>query len=80
MDRQPQSRAPLIIAIVLLVLPILYVVSYLALVWPDAERLLWADSRSDFPTYRYETETWACYVYWPLEQLDRNVRPGAWQD
>jgi hypothetical protein len=73
------SRSGPIIAAVLLLLPVLYLGSYLALVWPDAERFNWADSRSDFPTYRYGTESWAGQFYWPLEQLDRRVRPGAWQ-
>jgi hypothetical protein len=40
MDRQPQSRAPLIIAIVLLLLPVLYVGSYLALVVPEGISLV----------------------------------------
>lgn len=62
-----------------MVVPMLYVGSYLLLVWPDAERFSWADSRSDFPTYRYGTQTWAGRVYWPLEQIDRKVRSGAWQ-
>jgi hypothetical protein len=73
-----ESRAPLIVAIVLLLVPVLYVGSYLLLVWPDQERLDWADSRSDFPTYRYGTESWAGRLFWPLEQIDRKVRPGAW--
>ncbi len=74
-----KKHAPPIVAIVLLLLPVLYVGSYLALVWPDAERFNRADSRSDFPTYRYETESWACRLYWPLERIDRKLRPGAWQ-
>ena len=74
------KRAPLIVAIVLLLLPMLYVGSYLVLVWPDGERLNFADSRSDFPTYRCETESWARRVYWPLEQVDRKIRPNAWSD
>jgi hypothetical protein len=76
---KPRTVAP-IIAAVLLLLPVLYLVSYLLLVWPDGERLRWADSRSDFETYRYGTESWAPTFYWPLEQIDRKIRPNAWDD
>jgi hypothetical protein len=72
------NRAPLIAAILLLLLPVVYVVSYVLLVWPDGERFQLADSRSDFPTYRYGTETWAGTLFWPLEQIDRTLRPRAW--
>lgn len=72
------NRAPLIAANVLLLLPVVYVVSYFLLVWPDGERFRWADSRSDFPTYRYGTETWAGTMFWPLEQIERTLRPRAW--
>lgn len=80
MNKQRHSRAPLIIAIGLLLLPNLYVVSYLVLVWPDRMRYDSLDSRWEvFPTYRYGTEAWAGRVYWPLERLDRKLRPNAWQ-
>ena len=75
-----KRHAAPIIAAILLLLPVLYLASYLALVWPDGERLNFADSRSDFPTYRYGTESWACRFYWPLEQIDRKMRPGSWAD
>jgi len=73
-----RKHAAPIIAAVLLLFPMLYAGSYLALVWPDKERLDMADSRGGVPTYRYGTETWAWRVYWPLEQIDRHVRPAAW--
>lgn len=73
------NRVPLIAAIILLLLPVLYVASYLVLVWPDGERVEFADSRSDFPTYRFGAHAWGGTVYWPLEQIDRKARPGAWQ-
>lgn len=75
-----KKHATSILAAILLLLPMLYAGSYLALVWPDGERVNMADSRSDFPTYRYGTEAWAGLFYWPLEQLDRRVRSGAWYD
>ena len=71
-----QNRAPLIVAIVLLSIPVLYVGSYLALVTPDGGgggndvQGLWF--------YRLNTHSWAGKVFWPLEQLDRKIRPKAW--
>jgi hypothetical protein len=73
-----KKHASPIVAALLLLLPLLYVGSYLLLVWPDGERFQRADSRSDFPTYQYGTGAWASRLYWPLEQLDRRARPGQW--
>lgn len=74
------SVVPIAIAILLL-LPTLYVGSYLLLVWPDAFRYHLLDSRFEvFPKYRYGTESWAGSVYWPLEQIDRKVRPDEWYE
>jgi hypothetical protein len=79
-----ESRAPLIVATVLLLLPVLYVGSYLALVTPHARfpvRLnisstnLMAD---DWEHYRLPGKVCGC-IFWPLEQIDRKVRPGFWQ-
>jgi hypothetical protein len=64
------ARAPLITAIVLLLLPVLYVVTYFANVLP------WDDDILQHP-YRCG-DVWAATVYWPLEQFDRKVRPGSW--
>jgi hypothetical protein len=73
-----KKQAAPIIAALLLLLPLLYVGSYLLLVWPDGERFDMADSRSDFATYRHGAEAWAGRLYWPLEQMDRRVRPKKW--
>jgi hypothetical protein len=62
------SRAPLLLAILLLVLPVLYVGSYLALVVPDGSL------PSD---YRWGGET-AEKIFWPLMRIDRKVRPAEW--
>jgi hypothetical protein len=50
------SRTPLIVAIVLLLLPVLYVMSYLALVLPEGEVVLGAkaDPRDPFSGRRSE--------------------------
>ena len=72
------NRAPIIVAIVLLLLPVLYLGSYLALVVPG----FWlpsipADSNENF-NYRYGGML-AAKFFWPLEQIDRKFRPKAWE-
>ena len=71
-----QSRAPLIVAIVLLLLPVVYVGSYLALVKPYTGAYL--DGFPLAPSYR-----WGGYLaarfFWPLEQIDRKLRPHTWE-
>ena len=80
MTSRPSTAAPVIVA-VLLLLPLLYVGSYLLLVWPDGLRYHSQDSRWEvFAKYRYGTEAWAGWVYWPLEQIDRKLRPDEWYD
>lgn len=57
-----------IIAMILLLLPLVYVGSYCALVEP-----FWGVAN-----YRFGGRT-STRIYWPLEQVDRRVRPGVWQ-
>jgi hypothetical protein len=83
MDKQAQSRAPLIVAVVLLLLPVLYVGSYLVLVMPagratSAGYLLIGDEMQNWQisNYRFDGK-WLANLYWPLEQIDRKVRPGS---
>jgi hypothetical protein len=82
-----ESRAPLIVAIVLLLLPVLYVGSYLVLVAPQAKGHVrnWTtnDGRT-FATYSYGHYRWiddrlAGSLFWPLEQVDQGVRTEAWK-
>ncbi|WP_425613636.1 hypothetical protein NA78x_003471 [Anatilimnocola sp. NA78] len=75
------ARAPLIVAIVLLLLPVLYVGSYLALVEPGGVRFTKVVSVGSqyrivviYETYRYGGN-WADRIFWPAEQIDRKVRP-----
>ncbi|QDU28522.1 hypothetical protein ETAA8_36240 [Anatilimnocola aggregata] len=80
------NRAPLIVAIVLLLLPVLYVGSYLALVVPGGiprvgvsnvdGRMFRQISREH--DYRIDSEL-ASWLFWPLEQIDRKMRPEAWE-
>jgi hypothetical protein len=74
------AAAPIIAAIFLL-LPVLYVGSYLALVVPDGvDYKHYLDKRSlYYATARYRYQGRLCAnIFWPLEQIDRKVRPGAW--
>ena len=78
MTSRPPIAAP-VLAVLAIVLA-LYLGSYLALVWPDRLRYALLDGRWEvFPKYRYGTESWAGRVYWPLEQIDRKMRPEQWQ-
>lgn len=76
-----QSRAPLIVANVLLLLPVLYVGSYFAMVVPDG--ILIGTIKVDYVRqpvishYRTGGDITAT-IFWPLEQVDRKLRPGAW--
>ncbi|WP_254507835.1 hypothetical protein [Anatilimnocola floriformis] len=64
-----ESRAPLIVAVVLVLLPVLYVGSYLALVEP-ADRLtviaIIFMKRRPPSNYRTQGE-WESVFFWPLE-------------
>ncbi|WP_425618350.1 hypothetical protein NA78x_002055 [Anatilimnocola sp. NA78] len=74
------NRAPLIVAIVLLLLPVLYVGSYLALVAPEGVPLI-LDGKNfggHGGSYRYNPDLLSEKAFYPLEQIDRKVRPGAW--
>jgi hypothetical protein len=61
----------LLIASVLLLL-LVYLGSYLSLVEPGFSQF------DDESSYRTGGQ-WESGFFWPLEQLDRRVRPGAWE-
>jgi hypothetical protein len=76
-----ESRGTLIVAIVLLLLPVLYVGSYLALVVPGGRVVREPTKDGGVTGYRcwYRiNSTVLPTVFWPLEQIDRKLRPGAW--
>jgi len=83
-----KNFAPLIVAIVLLLLPLLYVGSYLAMVFPNpyaVRREFMGISPSEtvisFERRNYRSCETACScIFWPLEQIDRKVRPMLWKD
>jgi len=76
----PTRSAVPIFAAVLLLLPLLYVGSYLSLVVPGGDYLeptagAWADVRF----YR-AGEGLSEWFFWPLEQIDRMVRQERWDN
>lgn len=84
-----KKHAGPIIAVVLLLLPVLYVGSYLALVKPGNYWMRRSGDRVYFYGYRYygsvsdfgEHSGFVSVppvVFWPLEQFDRRVRTVAW--
>ncbi|WP_254507759.1 hypothetical protein [Anatilimnocola floriformis] len=88
-----ESRAPVIFAIALLLLPVLYVASYFALVHHSVKTItLEISSSGGTPGspppqdwhmarhYRFEADGWASQFYWPLEQVDRLLRPHVWAE
>ncbi|WP_425618040.1 hypothetical protein NA78x_001733 [Anatilimnocola sp. NA78] len=74
------SRAPLIVAVVLLLLLVLYVGSYLALVVPGGFYRTHSGRGYHYRTFDYCRlgGEWSNRVYFPLHLIDRKVRPGAW--
>ncbi|QDU26346.1 hypothetical protein ETAA8_14240 [Anatilimnocola aggregata] len=68
------NRAPLIVAIVLLLVPVLYVGSYFALVVPRGIHGYKAIFEEH---YRWQNKL-CSRVFWPLEQIDRKLRPESW--
>lgn len=80
MDKQRQARAPLVIAIVLLLLPLLYVGSYLALKKPLAVAVMRNGRSGTYVVAEYRMgKRIAGYAFYPLEQIDRQLRPSAWE-
>jgi hypothetical protein len=79
-DCAMKKHAAPIIATILLLLPVLYVGSYFALMW----RSRWSTPGLDgwretsvTAEYRFGGNR-AKQLFWPLEQIDRQVRPSEW--
>jgi hypothetical protein len=80
-----QSRTPLIITFVLLLLLLLYVGSYCAIVVPATTPRASTGIFNGKPCsvvsdehYRVSPQL-AAYFYWPLEKIHRRLRPQAWK-
>lgn len=77
------NRAPLIVVAAVLLLLFLYVGSYFALVVPSGVGIYMDDRTRIDPylgtsiNYRWGGAT-ANTIFWPLEQIDRKLRPKAW--
>ena len=76
------KHVPPILAAILLLLPVLYVGSYCALVTPEGTPILIPLNSSGsfqehFVSYRYGSDL-AAILFWPLENMDRKLRPAAW--
>jgi hypothetical protein len=71
-----------IIAAALLIFPVLYVGSYLALVDPSTPALpVMTFTSNGFSRDHYpRVGRWANRLYWPLERVDRNLRPETWAE
>ncbi len=73
MAQNKYSHAPPVVGIVLLCLPLIYLGSYLCLVCP-------AYSHHPFLGEINYRGKWrgAARFYWPLEHIDRQLRPDFW--
>jgi hypothetical protein len=70
MEEKRSNLMPLMVALLLLTLPILYLGTYLALIDPGFGKV---------HPYRLGSG-YSSAVFWPLEQLDRRIRPDAWRN
>ena len=78
MDEAKRPSAILIVVGLLLLLPFLYVGSYLALVVRDRSIRINTDHEVEYDeAYRIGSSI-ARPVFWPLNGLDRQVRHGYW--
>jgi hypothetical protein len=79
--QRTRTIAP-IIAVLLLLAPILYVLSYLLLVVPKGRIVIGKvtihGAFGAYEHYRFGAHR-IKLLYWPLEQLDRKLRPREWE-
>jgi hypothetical protein len=78
-----RSSGPAIAVLVLMVmLPVAYVGGYCALVAPNSSMRAINGSVFGFEelpqNYRIDGD-WPAYVFWPLEQIHRKLRPKDWR-
>lgn len=79
---EPRSWSAPIVAALLLLLPAVYAGSYYCVVDTDRGGPSWCNlgpwSQTDL---RYRVAPEVCgRLYWPIEQVDRKLRPEAWED
>jgi hypothetical protein len=75
-----KNAAPLFAALLLL-LPVLYIGSYFALVTPGELGSSYIYQGKYCRVYTsYRCQGWLCvHAFWPLEELDRRLRPAQWE-
>ena len=79
-----RSLAPAVVVAFLLLLPLLYIGSYLVLVVPKGRLVpvvsqMGEQTVSGFAVYRYRVGGhWLANAYLPLERIDRKLRPEIW--
>lgn len=68
-----------LIAVLLFALPFFYLASYLAMVRPGQVGVRVKDGvKQKVEPYLFNSAL-AATMYWPLEQVDRQVRPVVWE-
>jgi hypothetical protein len=73
MTDKPSRAAPILVSAMLLLLPLTYVASYAALVDTSGKLVMGHDAICYVQQYRYGSRA-AEVLYWPLRQIDRQVR------
>ena len=75
-----KRHAAPIIAAILLLLPVLYVGSYLALVaGPRFTSTVLPSGQRETRITNYRIGDGRCdWLFWPVEETDRQLRPAAW--
>lgn len=86
--KERSYAAPVVVLLIFLLL-VTYVGSYFALVRPEfgnfpttVDSVVTAEGNTLTWTYDrgyLNGGDWAAVIYWPLEQVDRRIRPSAWE-
>lgn len=78
---QTKQSSSAFLSVVVLIFLIAYVGSYVVLVLPEG-RTVWATTsgmKANIVLLHYRTDgQWQSTLFWPLEQLDRTLRPASW--
>jgi hypothetical protein len=72
-----KHAAPIIAAMLLLLL--MYVGSYFAMVVPRGYGIYRCQPDIAYYRFGWQVDDAASKIFWPLEQIDRKIRPEAWE-
>jgi len=75
MTEKPSRAVPILVSALLLLLPLFYAGSYAALVDTSGQLVMGDDAICYVRQYRYGGKV-AEVLYWPLRQIDRQLRPS----